>query len=94
MWIPGPNMNLPIEYRRNGIRIGDVGIVYRSQGFTFLFNIFLAADHPVNKRRVPNDFKPFEFGQVEMDLEKTIAYGRGHHLASSSLRNVGGVDSS
>jgi len=94
MWIPGPNMKLPMEYRRNGIRIGDVGVIYRREGFSFLFNIFLPADHPVNKGRVPDDFEHFDFGQVEMDLEEVIVYGKGHHLASSSLRNVSGVDSS
>jgi len=94
MWIPGPNMRLPKEYRRNGIGIGDVGIVYRSEGFSFLFNIFLPADHPINKGRVPDDFELLDLGQVEKDLEKTIVYGPKQHLASSSLRNVGGVDSS
>jgi hypothetical protein len=93
MWIPGPNMMLPKEYRRNGIGIGDVGIVYRSEGFSFLFNVFLPADHPVNEGRVPDEFEPLDFGPVERDLEKKKVYGRGHHLASSSLRNVGGVDS-
>ncbi len=92
MWIPGPNMMLPKEYRRNGIRIGDVGIIYRCEGFSFLFNIFLPAGHPVNEGRVPDDFEPLGFGQVKKDLEKAIVYGRGHHLASSSLRNVSGVD--
>ena len=94
MWRPGPSLTLPNEYRRNGIGIGDVGIIYRSEGFGFLFNIFLPADHPVNKGSVPDDFEPLDFGQVKRDLEKAIPYGRGHHLASSALRNVSGVDSS
>jgi len=94
MWIPGPSMRLPKEYRRNGIGIGDVGIVYRSEGFSFLFNIFLPADHPVNTGRVPDDFEPLDFGHVQNDIETKIVYGKGHHLASSSLRNVSGVDSS
>ena len=94
MWIPGPDMMLPKEYRRNGIRIGDVGIIYRCEGFSFLFNIFLPVDHTVNRGKVPDDFEPLDFGQVEMDLKKAIVYGKRHHIASSSLRNVGGVDSS
>jgi len=94
MWTPGPNMMLPKEYRRHGIGIGDVGIIYRCEGFSFLFNIFLPADHPVNDGRVPDDFEPLDFGQVRKDLEKKIVYGRKHYLASSSLRNVSGVDSS
>ena len=45
LWIPGPGMQLPIDYRRQGISIGDVGIVTHSGGFDFLFNIFQPADH-------------------------------------------------
>jgi len=92
MWRPGPNMRLSKEYRKNGIGFGDVGIIYRSEGFSFLFNIFLGADHPVNEGRVPHNFKPFDFGKVNGDLEKTIVYERGDHLASSSLRKISGVD--
>jgi len=94
MWRPGPNMRLPKEYRKNGIGFGDIGIIYRSEGFSFLFNIFLGAGHPINKGRVPDNFEPFDFRKVEGDLEKAIVYGRGHHLASSSLRKISGVDSS
>jgi len=88
MWIPGPNMKLPQEYRRNGIRIGDVGILYRSEGFSFLFNIFLPADHLVNEGRVPDGFEPIDFSQVNIDVEQSVVYGQGHHLASSSPQDV------
>jgi len=95
MWIPGPNTMLSKEYRRNGIGIGDVGIIYRLEGFSFLFNIFLKADHPVNGGYVPDDFEPLDIGKVRRDLQKTVSvYGQGHHLASSSLRKISGVDTS
>ena len=94
MWRPGPNMRLSKEYRKNGIGFGDVGIIYRSEGFSFLFNIFLGASHPINKGRVPYDFEPFDVRKVNGDLEKTIVYGRGNHLATSSLEKISGVDSS
>src|SRR6266542_372071 len=82
------------SFQRSGIRIGDIRIIYRCEGFSFLFNISLPADDPVNEGRVPPGFEPLDFEQVKLDLEKKIVYGRRHHLASSSLRNVGGVDSS
>lgn len=84
MWIPGPNMLLPMEYRRTGTRIGDIGIIYPSEGFNFLFNIFLEAGDPVNEGRIPDGFEPLDFEQVKRDLEKRSIYGPGHHFASAS----------
>ncbi|SRR6266545_1669604 len=52
LWMPGPDMNLPTEYRREGVRIGDVAILYRGDGYNFLFNIFHPGDHPINIGRV------------------------------------------
>jgi len=43
---------------------------------------------------LPDDFEPLDFGHVQNDIETKIVYGKGHHLASSSLWNVSGVDSS
>ena len=39
LWIPQPNMMLPIPYRAKGVCIGDVGIITEFGGFAFLFNI-------------------------------------------------------
>jgi len=54
LWIPGPDMSLPIAYRRTGIEIGDVGVFRPMGGFSFLFNIFNPANH--NEGRVPATF--------------------------------------
>jgi hypothetical protein len=59
LWIPEPDENLPSEYRENGVRVGDVGIVTPGGGFDVLFNACLPANHPINGNSVPADFVPF-----------------------------------
>ena len=87
LWIPGPGMQLPIKYRRQGISIGDVGIITESGGFDFLFNIFQPADHPINGRGVPESFSPLDPTQLE--IETSRIYGRNTYLTSSSVRTAG-----
>ncbi|KIK62478.1 hypothetical protein GYMLUDRAFT_116705, partial [Collybiopsis luxurians FD-317 M1] len=57
LWDPKPDEYLPEEYRREGVRIGDVGFLNESGGFDYLFNACLPAEHPVNAGRVPYDFE-------------------------------------
>ncbi|KAJ7249243.1 hypothetical protein B0H12DRAFT_1019767, partial [Mycena haematopus] len=56
LYIPGPQ-DLPLEYRRRGIAIGDVGRVTSEGYFDFFFNIYLPADDPINAQ-IPDDFVP------------------------------------
>ena len=93
VWVPGPGMQLPIAYRRRGVSIGDVGLIYCSGGFDFLFNIFLPADHSIHCGGVPEGFYPLNFAEIQNDIEKTIIYGPNSYLASSTLRKTSGVNS-
>ena len=87
LWIPGPSMTLPLEYRRVGISIGDVGIINPSGEFSFLFNLFLPADHPINRGKVPESFSPLHPSEAEDDnIEQDIAFGPNSYLASPSLQ--------
>ena len=81
-------MTDPIEYRRNGVSIGDVGILYRTGGFTFLFNIFLPADHPINEGRVPNGFLPLNNSIDNRSIQRCVTFGPGSCIGSSSLRRI------
>jgi len=87
-------MALPNEYRKRGIGIGDVGILYRSGDFDFLFNILLPAEHEINRGRVPDGFHPLERSKVESGVNRCISYGPGSFLASSSVRRSSNVNSS
>ena len=87
LWIPGPDMSLPVVYRRTGITIGDVGIISPMGDFDFLFNIFCSADHPVNKGRVPANFSPFHI--PDLKFKEHIIFDRKSYLSSSFLCKEG-----
>ncbi|KAF8176678.1 hypothetical protein K438DRAFT_1607382 [Mycena galopus ATCC 62051] len=57
LYVPDPQVNLPVEYRNRGVAIGDVGRITPEGSFDFFFNIYLPADHPINTR-IPEDFVP------------------------------------
>ncbi|KAJ7463656.1 hypothetical protein FB451DRAFT_1094774, partial [Mycena latifolia] len=58
--IPVPQPDLPREYQRQGVAIGDVGRVTPEGIFDFFFNIYLDADDPINAENVPEDFYPLK----------------------------------
>ncbi|KAJ7603730.1 hypothetical protein FB45DRAFT_811750, partial [Roridomyces roridus] len=58
LYVPAPAGNLPAEYQRKGVSIGDVGRVTQEGVFELFFNIYLPADHPINDNDVPDDFSP------------------------------------
>jgi len=64
LWFPGPSSNAPVQYRHNGVNVGDVGIFRIDEPYDFLFNIFLPADDPINAKGVPEDFRPLELGET------------------------------
>ncbi|KAF8900997.1 hypothetical protein CPB84DRAFT_993802 [Gymnopilus junonius] len=59
LWIPQCNIQLPIPYRRIGVRIGDVGIITQEGAFDCLFNICLSPEDPSGiNSLVPDGFVP------------------------------------
>jgi hypothetical protein len=84
LWVPKPHPNLPEEYRRKGVDIGDVGIVTSNGVFDFLFNICLPANDPINDNLVPPDFTPLDLPRrrhVIIERNESL-----RHLASSSIQ--------
>ena len=86
LWIPGPNRVLHRDYRRTGVRIGDVGIITHSGGFSFLFNICLPHDNPVNPPVLPENFTPISPPIEATDIEDFVDFKNGSHLASASIK--------
>ncbi|KAE9391955.1 hypothetical protein BT96DRAFT_864578 [Gymnopus androsaceus JB14] len=62
-------LQLPDEYRKEGVRIGDIGILSKTGDFDYFFNACLPADHPVNQGRVPQDF-------IQLDIDIRNAYSK------------------
>lgn len=85
LWIPQPNMVLPIPYRALGAHVGDVGIFTDDGGFDFLFNICVARDNPINPEELPENFVPIYPPISPIDIRKFPQFSQGSHLASSSV---------
>ncbi|KAJ7621725.1 hypothetical protein DFH06DRAFT_770591 [Mycena polygramma] len=85
LYIPYPQP-LPAEYREHGIQIGDVGSVTPNGEFEFYFNIFLAAEHPINIDSTPEDFLPMEPYAAKDIIHRD--YGPGYYLSTSTVQKV------
>jgi hypothetical protein len=70
VWEPEPSSTLLNVYRRQGITVGDVGILTESGGFDFMFNVCLPSDHPIDQEGLPDGFLPI-FPQLKSsDIRK------------------------
>ena len=85
LWIPEPNQNLPLPYQRKGVQIGDVGIIKPSGAFSFIFNIRVSRDDPVNPRSLPEEFVPIHPPIDQIDICRFAAFKAGSYLASPSI---------
>ena len=90
LYVPQPNRRLPIDYRRTGIRIGDVGIITPDGGFSFLFNICVPHNDPINPRILPEDFSPLEPALSDVDVVEFSRFNPGSYLASASIEKKEG----
>jgi hypothetical protein len=82
---PEPNKNLPVEYQRKGIQIGDVGIINPDGSFSYIFNICTPRDDPINPRSLPVDFAPIDPPIDPIDIQRLAAFKPGSYLASPSI---------
>jgi hypothetical protein len=86
--MPEPNNNLPSEYRKKGVQLGDVGIIAPDGSFSFIFNIYLLPKNPINPRRpFPEEFVPIR-SIDRADVRRFAAFKAGSHLASTSVETI------
>ncbi|KAJ7673119.1 hypothetical protein DFH06DRAFT_1081948 [Mycena polygramma] len=92
MWCPSPNLaqQIPIAHRKNGISLGDVGLITPDGGFDFLFNVFADRNDPLNGegKNVPDGFTPCSWSRAtrktRMPPGSTIST-RSIHVEVASL---------
>ena len=87
-------MVLPIRYRAQGVRVGDVGIFTENGGFDFLFNICVPTDDPINPKKLPENFVPISPPVDPTDIRKFAEFSPGSYLASSSVAESRTTESS
>ncbi|KAJ7822201.1 hypothetical protein B0H14DRAFT_1325149 [Mycena olivaceomarginata] len=91
LYRPEPRPNLPEEYRRTGIAIGDVGVVTVEGGFEFFFNIYLPANNPINID-APEDFVPLSACPSRRDIDN-YDFHPGDHV-STGIHKLSGFTNS
>jgi hypothetical protein len=93
LWIPSPNMHLPVVYRATGVNIGDVGIITPEGAFSFLFNACYEATHPINSSmRLPEDFVPYIPSMGVLPIDKFKEFSGGSHLAGEAVDRLASGD--
>ncbi|KAJ7838272.1 hypothetical protein B0H14DRAFT_1087659 [Mycena olivaceomarginata] len=86
LYEPAPQTNLPVEYQKCGVSIGDVGSITPEGIFDFFFNIFLPAENPVNANDTPADFSPMApYGSKDV---VQLHYDPGEHVSTSTIRRL------
>jgi hypothetical protein len=86
---PEPNNNLPSPYRKKGVQIGDVGIIAPDGCFSFLFNICVLRNDPINPSTLPEEFVPIHPPIDPIDILRfQNAFKAGSYLASTSVEEI------
>ncbi|KAJ7865377.1 hypothetical protein B0H13DRAFT_1637128 [Mycena leptocephala] len=86
LYDPGPPQNLPAEYQRSGVAIGDVGRITPEGIFDFFLNIYLPASHPINDSDVPDKFCPLP-RYASKDIVD-LYYEPGNHVSTPSVQRL------
>ena len=89
LWIPEPDQNSPMAYRKKGVDIGDVGILTDSGGFSFLFNIFRPPGDPINPPTLPEGFSPLYLPLKDWDVGKYLEYKTRSFLTGGDIMQGG-----
>lgn len=85
LWTPEPSHELLLR-RRDGLRIGDVGVIDLENGsFDVFFNICLPREHPLHRvTGVPDNFVPIELNEWDIASFPHAEYP-GRVISTSSV---------
>jgi hypothetical protein len=84
LYRPGPKRGLPMEYRKRGVRIGDVGRITPHGAFDFLFNIDSSQASSVNPSTLPRDFETIP----PIEIISEDHFQPGEHLLSDHVKQT------
>jgi hypothetical protein len=85
LYMPTPSIGLGSTYRKNGIRVGDVGVITANGAFEFLFNV---CNDGVNPTIFPGGFEP-----LVPDIRINHKFGPDTYLPSDYVDEVNDDDS-
>jgi hypothetical protein len=81
---PQPFDDLPLEARKNGTEIGDVGVVTSDGSFDPIFNICRAANDSFNRFGVPDGFEQLRLHPGDI-APKSLFYRPGSDVSSTKI---------
>jgi len=84
LYRPGPKRNLRMEYRKRGVRIGDVGRITPDGAFDFMFNIDSSQATSVNPPNLPTNFETIP----PIEIRSKRYFKPGQHLLSEHVKQT------
>ncbi|KAJ7359237.1 hypothetical protein DFH08DRAFT_1074769 [Mycena albidolilacea] len=91
---PTPYGDAPLEARRAGTEIGDVGVIMSDGSFDVIFNICRASDDPINRFGVPSGFERVHVGPEDVASLPEF-HDPGSHVSNATINKRRlGVDAS
>lgn len=93
LWCPRPLSCLPFHHKQ-GVSIGDVGILTSSGEFEFFFNICAGSLDAVNQLGVPDGFEPISPLPQSTDIAVDTVDGSGRALFSHGIEEIITFDAS
>ena len=84
--MPTPSIGLPPAYRKNGIRVGDVGVITANGAFEYLFNV--CQYHDQEDEGVTPTMFPGHLEPLKPDIRVNHKFATDTYLPSDRVSEV------